>query len=94
VRFARANRHPAPTSGPHRHRWSRLTGTATFAGLFAVCVAVAIAASWTTIARIRALRNRGDVHEATRALPDFRAAFSDADARLPADLREWANTLR
>lgn len=32
-----------------------LTGTATFAGLFAVCVAVAIAASWTTIARIRAL---------------------------------------
>jgi hypothetical protein len=46
------------------------------------------------IARIRALRSRGDVHEATRALADFRAAFSDADARLPADLREWANAPR
>jgi len=32
-----------------------LTGLATFAGLFAMCLAVAIAASWTTIARIRAL---------------------------------------
>ena len=31
---------------------------------------------------------------ATRALADFRAAFSDADARLPADLREWAHALR
>jgi len=46
------------------------------------------------IARIRALRQRGDVHEATRALADFRAAFTDADARLPADLRDWANALR
>jgi hypothetical protein len=46
------------------------------------------------IARIRTLRGRGDAGEATRALADFRAAFSDADARLPADLREWANALR
>jgi len=46
------------------------------------------------IARIRALRSRGDVQGATRALADFRAAFSDADARLPADLREWANAER
>jgi hypothetical protein len=46
------------------------------------------------IARIRTLRGRGDVREATRALADFRAAFSDADARLPADLREWANAPR
>ena len=46
------------------------------------------------IARIRALRGRGDVGEATRALADFRAAFSDADARMPADLREWAKAPR
>ena len=46
------------------------------------------------VARIRTLRGRGDVREATRALADFRAAFSDADARLPADLREWASAPR
>jgi len=45
------------------------------------------------IGRLRALRARGDIPEATRALADFRRAWPDADARLPADLREWANAL-
>ncbi|HKP64978.1 MAG TPA: hypothetical protein VJX31_00025 [Casimicrobiaceae bacterium] len=46
------------------------------------------------IARIRTLRNDGRMAEAAHALIDFRAAFSDADARLPGDLREWAKTVR
>lgn len=47
------------------------------------------AAEW--IARIRALRNEGKLPEATQELARFRAAFGDADARLPEDLRSWAN---
>ena len=49
-------------------------------------------ADW--IVRIRALRNAGDVAEACAELARFRAAFDDADARLPADLRAWAASLR
>ena len=46
------------------------------------------------IARIRTLRNDSRLTDATHALTDFRAAFSDADARLPDDLRDWARTVR
>ena len=46
------------------------------------------------IARIRPLRNDGRIMEAAHALTDFRAAFIDADSRLPGDLRAWAKTVR
>jgi hypothetical protein len=46
------------------------------------------------IAQIRTLRDEARTAEALRALAGFRAAFSDADARLPEDLREWAKTVR
>ncbi|MEO8537562.1 MAG: hypothetical protein ABI533_08535, partial [Betaproteobacteria bacterium] len=46
------------------------------------------------IARIRALRAEGREPAAIRALEQFRHAFGDADAHLPADLREWAKKLR
>ena len=46
------------------------------------------------IARIRTLRTEDRLPDAMRALADFRAAFSDADARLPEDLRDWAKTVR
>ena len=49
-------------------------------------------AEW--IARIRALRDEGRIEEAAQELARFRAAFTDADARLPADLRPWADSLR
>ncbi len=45
------------------------------------------------IARIRKLMVDGDMAEANRALTGFRAAYRDADARLPADLRPWAATV-
>ena len=45
------------------------------------------------IARIRTLRSDARLPDAIRALADFRAAFSDADARLPEDLRDWAKTV-
>jgi len=45
------------------------------------------------IARIRALMAAGDMAEANRAMTAFRAAYRDADARLPADLRPWATTV-
>ena len=44
-------------------------------------------------ALIRKLRSENRVPDAIRALADFRAAFSDADARLPEDLRDWAKTV-
>ena len=46
------------------------------------------------IARIRALLNEGKVEDAARELVAFRAAYPDADARLPADLHAWAATIR
>jgi hypothetical protein len=49
-------------------------------------------AEW--IARLRALRNAGDADEALRELRRYRAAFDDADARLPPDLAEWARSRR
>ncbi|MEO7500611.1 MAG: hypothetical protein ABIX11_13590 [Casimicrobiaceae bacterium] len=42
------------------------------------------------IARIRKALTEGAVAEAQRDLVAFRAAYADADARLPADLRPWA----
>jgi hypothetical protein len=42
------------------------------------------------LARIRALRGQGNEREAVEELRAFRAAYQDADARLPADLRTWA----
>jgi len=46
------------------------------------------------IAQIRTLRSDGRMEEAAGALKAFRAAFNDADRRLPEDLREWAKTVR
>jgi Meckel syndrome type 1 protein len=45
------------------------------------------------IARIRALRARSAQDEALHELARFRAAYPDADARLPSDLREWAKRM-
>jgi hypothetical protein len=42
------------------------------------------------IARIRRMWSEGKMEEAAQALTAFRAAFADADARLPSDLRSWA----
>ena len=50
--------------------------------------AVRTADEW--IARIRSLLERADEAGAARELAAFRAAYPDADARLPADLRAWA----
>ena len=44
--------------------------------------------AWIT--QIRDLRTQGKVFEAAQALARFREAFSDADERLPPDLRTWA----
>jgi hypothetical protein len=46
------------------------------------------------IARIRRMRSEGKMEEAAQELAAFRAAFADADARLPSDLREWAASVK
>lgn len=46
------------------------------------------------VRHIRELRDAGRIEEALRALRDFRAAFADADSRLPPDLGKWARTRR
>ena len=46
------------------------------------------------IARIRALLADGKSEDAARELIAFRAAYPDADARLPAELRAWAATVK
>ena len=46
------------------------------------------------IRHIRALRDDGHEQEALAELTRFRAAFDNADTRLPADLRAWAESLR
>lgn len=46
------------------------------------------------IARIRKLRAEGSTADAVRELREFRDAVPDAEQRLPADLREWASSLR
>jgi hypothetical protein len=46
------------------------------------------------VARIRRLRSEGRSEDAARELTAFRAAFTDADARLPPDLREWAASVK
>ena len=48
---------------------------------------------FTAIA-IMQLREEGKLTDATQELGRFRAAFNDADARLPADLRAWADSMR
>jgi hypothetical protein len=49
-------------------------------------------AEW--IARIRAQHAAGNLQEAARELTAFRAAYRDADMRLPEDLRAWAATVK
>ena len=46
------------------------------------------------ITRIRALLNEGKNEDAARELIALRAAYPDADARLPADLQAWAATIK
>ncbi len=46
------------------------------------------------IARIRKLRDEGHTAEALRELREFRTTVPDAERRLPADLREWAATVK
>ncbi len=46
------------------------------------------------IERIRALRRDGREVEAAAALVQLRETVSDADARLPPDLRDWASAVR
>lgn len=46
------------------------------------------------LARIRKLRDEGHEADAIRELREFRRVVLDAQARLPADLREWAATIR
>jgi len=46
------------------------------------------------IARIRALLADGKTQYADQELIAFRAAYPDADARLPAELRAWAATVK
>lgn len=45
------------------------------------------------IARIRRLREEGQTVAAVRELAAFRATVSDAERRVPSDLREWAATV-
>jgi hypothetical protein len=44
--------------------------------------------------RIAKLHNDGNDVAAATELRAFRAAYPDADRRLPPDLREWAATIR
>ena len=46
------------------------------------------------IVTLRTLLDHGRFDEASRELARFRAAYPDADARLPDDLRAWAKTVR
>ena len=50
------------------------------------------AAEW--IERIRTSFTEGKLAEAAQELTAFRAAYVDADARLPADLQAWAATVK
>lgn len=45
------------------------------------------------IVRLRTLRAEGKPEDAALEHGRFRAAFSDADARLPPDLEAWAATI-
>jgi hypothetical protein len=49
-------------------------------------------AEW--IANIRARHAAGNLQDAARELTAFRAAYRDADMRLPEDLRAWAATVK
>jgi Meckel syndrome type 1 protein len=46
------------------------------------------------MARIQKLLKDGNPQEAARELNAFRTAYADADQRLPADLRDWAATVK
>ncbi len=45
------------------------------------------------VERIVTLHEAGDLPAAATELRAFRSAYPDADARLPADLRQWASTI-
>jgi hypothetical protein len=45
------------------------------------------------VREIRRLRSEGRDADAALSLAAFRAAYADADARLPDDLRAWARTV-
>ena len=49
-------------------------------------------AEW--VERIRSLVTEGKLGEAAKELVAFRAAYVDADARLPAELQSWAATVK
>ncbi len=46
------------------------------------------------IVAIRKLRDDGNTAQALRELRDFRSVVPDAERRLPADLRDWADAAR
>ena len=46
------------------------------------------------IAAIRKLRDDGNTTQALRELRDFRSVVPDAERRLPADLRDWADAAK
>jgi len=50
------------------------------------------AAEW--VERIRALVTEGKLDQAAQELTSFRAAYVDADTRLPAELQAWAATVK
>ncbi|HEX6137550.1 MAG TPA: hypothetical protein VF059_07815 [Casimicrobiaceae bacterium] len=84
---------PAPEAAP-AGKPQRLESGTTAGAASGIVTAPAAGSAADWIARIRALRSAGKTHEAEQELARFRAAFSDADARLPVDLRAWADSLR
>ena len=44
--------------------------------------------------RIRKLHDAGDLEAAARELREFRRTVPDSEARIPRDLRAWAQTVR
>ena len=94
--FANRSGTPSPAAGPAADARTSAAASrpdAPFADQRAKKAARTMSADeW--IAQIRTLRNEARMTEAERALVDFRAAFGDADARLPKDLRAWAKTVR
>jgi hypothetical protein len=107
---AEAERAPAPDPFPAatdktvREFGSNATGTverspAAASGAPAAMAKSAVADAHTRSAaerveRIRALVAEGKLAEAAQELTAFRAAYVDADARLPAELQTWAATIK
>jgi hypothetical protein len=87
---AEVERAPAPQSFPAaRDERARETTTAKSA---LADTQQRSAAEW--IERIRALVTEGKLTEAAQELTAFRAAYVDADMRLPSDLQAWAATVK